>query len=464
MNLRRVALQFRDSWRLLGSCVLVGLLLAGLASVVQHKTYEATAEVLVSPNAPLQKADGVSEAYVAGLFTQQRAQTYVDLGTSPAVLDPVARQLGIPGGPDLAGHVTVTLVEPATALDRIKVTYNSPEMAADIANAIAAQLAAVVDRIERPNGGALPPVKLATASVAQPPTSPVSPKPALYLLIGLFVGLVVGVPLVLARMLLDRSVTESVGLADATGEAPLGVIGRHSSGGPVMREDPRSATADAFRKLRTAMQFALPEGSAHSVVVTGAQPGAGASTVAANLAVSVAEAGRQVILVDGNLRDPAVARLLGVAAGPGLGAVLAGDAELDAVLQSGGLPGLRVLPAAAEQTGALPGGPALVRVLERLEAQADLVIIDAPALLPFAEAADFAALADGVLLVVRFAQTGIDEVQQARITIAQVRSRMLGVVINAVPGRNPAGVVGAGVPPVAESPASSAPAAMRSAT
>ncbi|PZS33078.1 MAG: hypothetical protein DLM59_07025, partial [Pseudonocardiales bacterium] len=75
-----------------------------------------------------------------------------------------------------------------------------------------------------------------------------------------------------------------------------------------------------------------------------------------------------------------------------------------------------------------------------------------------------AAIADGVLLVVRYGATSIDEVQQARITAAQVRTKLLGVVINAVPGRDPASVVGAGVPPVAEAPTPSAPATLGSST
>ncbi|MDP9239651.1 MAG: Wzz/FepE/Etk N-terminal domain-containing protein, partial [Actinomycetota bacterium] len=334
MNLRRVALYFRDSWRLIGTCALAGLLLAGLVSVTQSKAYEATSEILVSPNVALSNADGVSSAYVAGLFTQQRAQSYVDLCTSSAVLNPVAKELGIKGAPDLAGHVDVKWVEPSTALVKIKVTYGSAQTAADIANGIAKELSVVVDRIERPRDGSTPPVKVATAAVAEVPTSPVRPKPTLYLLIGLFAGLAVGIPLVLARLLLDRTVTDSVALAEATGEPPLGVIGRHRSG-VVVRDEPRSPAADAFRKLRVSMQFALPAGSAHSVVVTGAQPGAGASNVAANLAAAAAEAGRQVILVDGNLRDPALSRLLGVESGTGLATVLAGDADLEAALRPG---------------------------------------------------------------------------------------------------------------------------------
>ncbi len=465
MNLRRVALHFRDSWRLIGICVLAGILLAGLASLVQAKSYEATSEILVSPNASLQRADGVSDAYVAGLFTQQRAQSYVDLATSSAVLNPVAAKLGITGAPDLAGHVNVQWVAPATALVKIKVTFGSAKTAADIANAVAEQLAVVVDRIERPTTGGPAPIKVGTAAVAEVPTSPVAPKPTLYLIIGLFAGLAIAVPLVLARLLLDRSVTDSVALAEATGEPPLGVIGRHKGAGVVVRDEPRSQAADAFRKLRVSMQFALPEGSAHSVVVTGAQPGAGASRVAANLAAAAAEAGRQVILVDANLRDAALSRMLGLDSGSGFGTVLAGDADLEAALRPGGSTGLRVLPAGAgADQGPLPGGSAVVRLLERLEALADLVIIDAPALLPYAEAAELAAIADGVLLVVRYGATSIDEVQQARITAAQVRTKLLGVVINAVPGRDPASVVGAGVPPVAEAPTPSAPATLGSST
>jgi capsular exopolysaccharide synthesis family protein len=180
------------------------------------------------------------------------------------------------------------------------------------------------------------------------------------------------------------------------------------------------------------------------VVVTGPQAGAGATTVAANLGLAMAEAGRKAILVDGNLADPGLSRLFGLGDTVGLREVLAGDAELAAALSPAVESGLLVLPAGRSTagSGSVLAGPLMVGLLERLEAQADVVIIDAPPVLPYAAAAELAAIADAALIVARFGRTKVEEVQQARVTLSQVGTPVLGVVVNAVPGRDPAAVIG----------------------
>ncbi len=459
MNLSRILRHVRNSWRTLAACVAVGLLLGGLASVLQSKTYEATAQVLVSPNVGLTGGGdpGVGDAYSAGLFTQQRAQSYVELATAPLVLGEAAKEVGVADRGDLEDSVTVEWIAPATSVLKITVVNASPEDAAALANGIADQLTAVVARIERSTTGQPAPVKVSTVRLAVPPESPKSPKPLANLVLGLMLGLLIGLPLVLARALLDRSVSDSAGLVEATGEPPLGVIGSSRAGGLLLREHPQSLAAEAFRKLRTAIRFARPEAAATSLVVTGPQAGAGASTVAANLALAMVEAGRRVIVVDGNLADPALSKLFGLADAPGLCEVLAGDAELETALATGGEAGLQVLPAGklAEGSGSVLAGPPMVGLLERLEAQADVVIIDAPSVLPFAAAAELAAIADAVLVVARYGKTKVEEVQQAWQTLEQVGTTVLGVVVNGVPGSNPAAVIGVAR---AQGPAETSPA------
>ncbi len=273
-----------------------------------------------------------------------------------------------------------------------------------------------------------------------------SPDLVVYLLVGLVAGLAIGFPLVLGRLLLRRGISDAEALSESTGEAPLGVIGAAPAGaGLILRDAASSPATEAFRKLRTSVQFAKPDAAARSIVVTGPRLAAGASTVAANLAFAAAEAGRKVVLVDGNLRAPALSELFRLKSLPGLANVLAGDADLTDALQQGGVPGLTVLPARSGtgEPGSLVAGPNMVKVLEELEAAADLVIIDAPPVLPYAEAAELAAIADAALLVARYRKTNVDDLQQARATLAQVGTTVLGVVINGVPERDRAAVVAA---------------------
>ncbi|MDQ6875980.1 MAG: polysaccharide biosynthesis tyrosine autokinase [Actinomycetota bacterium] len=448
MNFSRILVQLRNSWRLLTACALLGLLAGGAITLLHSKAYEASAEVLVSPNAPLSSGTpNIGDAYSAGLFTVQRAQSYVEVATTPDVLGPVADK--IHAKEDKVEAATVAAWVPGTSLVKITVTWANAKDAAVIANGAANQLAGTVDTIERARPGVPAVVKVTTVRPAKAPLAPVRSNLLSNLLVGLTVGLLIGIPLVLAKVLLDRSVTDGKALTQAIGEPPLGLIGDHGFGvNLLLREQPDSRPAEAIRKLRTAIQFAQPDAPARSLVVASPQPGGGSSTVAANLAVAVAEAGRRVVLVDGNMRFPAAGRMFGLKAGAGVTELLSGDADLAGALHGTDLPGLSILLAgqARKRPGSALAGPPMVALLERLEAQADLVIIDAPAVLPFAEAAELAAIADGALLVIRYGRTLIDEVRQAQAALSQVHANVVGVVINGVPGRNPDAVIGAGTP------------------
>lgn len=448
MNFSRILQQLRNSWRLLTACALLGLLAGAAITLLHSKAYEASAEVLVSPNVPLSSpTPNLSDAYAAGLFTLQRAQSYVEVATTPEVLGPVAAR--IHAKEDKVEAATTAAWVPGTSLVKITATWGNAKDAAAIANGAAAQLAGAVDTIERSRPGVPAVVKVTTIRAAKQPLAPVRSNLANNLLVGLIVGLLIGIPLVLAKVLLDRSVTDGKALTQAVGEAPLGLIGDHGFGvNLLLREQPDSRPAEAVRKLRTAIQFAQPDAPARSLVVASPQPGGGSSTIAANLAIAVAETGRRVVLVDGNMRFPAAGRMFGLKAGAGVIELLAGDADLAGALHATDLPGLSVLLAgrAGQRPGSALAGAPMVALLERLEAKADLVILDAPAVLPFAEAAELAAIADGALLVIRYGRTLIDEVRQAQVALSQVHANVIGVVLNGVPGRNPDALVGAGTP------------------
>jgi len=456
MTLNRILKHVRNSWRTLVICAVAGLVLGGLVTLIQEPTYEATSTVLLSPNGLGNVGPSLgADAY----FIAQRAQSYVEVATAPQVLGPAATKAGVDDLPE--SSVTVTWLTSAPANLEIAVRQPTALGAAAAANAVAEQLSIVVGGLERvPRAGGNASVRVSVARPASVPQSPVSPDPVVYLLVGLVAGLAVGFPLVLGGLLFRRGISDAEALSEATGEAPLGVIGAApSAAGLILRDAPRSLPAEAFRKLRTTVQFAKPDAAARSIVVSGPRLRAGATTVAANLALAAAEAGRKVVLVDGNLREPAVSKLLRLKDRPGLTDVLSGDVELTDALQAGGAPGLTVLTAGSGpgEPGSLLAGARMVTVLEELEAAADLVIIDAPPVLPYAEAAELAAIADAALLVARYRQTNVDELQLARSTLAQVGTTVLGVVINAVPERDRADVVKATQAPTGSTSAANQP-------
>ena len=202
----------------------------------------------------------------------------------------------------------------------------------------------------------------------------------------------------------------------------------------ITHTDPLSPASEAFRVLRTNLQFAGLDQPLKSVLITSASPGEGKSTTAANLAVTCTQSGMNVCLVDADLRRPTLHKSFRVKNWCGLTTALIGEGGLEAALQPGGLDGLTLLT-----SGPLPPNPAemlgsgrMVELLAELERRFDLVIVDTPPVLAVTDAAVLASRMDGVLLVVRSGQVPRQQVAQARDALAAVQARLLGVVLGAV--------------------------------
>jgi non-specific protein-tyrosine kinase len=199
--------------------------------------------------------------------------------------------------------------------------------------------------------------------------------------------------------------------------------------------EPRSAVAEAYRVLRTNLPFARPGEALSTLLVT--SPGAveDKSTVLANLAVVLAQSGRRVLVMDCDMRRPAQHRLFGLANDRGTSTLLAADGPPDGgAVQSTDVPGLTVLA-----SGPLPpnpaellGTPRMGEVLAALAARADIVLVDAPPVVPVTDAAEVAPLVDGVLLVLAAGRSRRDQTQRAREILDRVRARVLGVVLTGV--------------------------------
>ena len=199
-------------------------------------------------------------------------------------------------------------------------------------------------------------------------------------------------------------------------------------------EDPKSVTAEAYRILRTNLQFASPDQRLETILITSPGPGEGKSTVTANLATSLAQAGLQVIAVNADLRRPALHQFFQVRNTLGLTSVLVGQTTLDEALQQTMVPRVRVLA-----SGQIPPNPSellgsrrMQAVLNELRERADLVLIDAPPVVAVTDAGLLARLVDGCLLVISIGKTPRDMAVSAKEQLEQVGARVLGVVANRV--------------------------------
>ncbi|MFZ5915755.1 MAG: CpsD/CapB family tyrosine-protein kinase [Chloroflexota bacterium] len=200
--------------------------------------------------------------------------------------------------------------------------------------------------------------------------------------------------------------------------------------------DPRSPASEAYRTLRTNLEFFSLDAPIRTLLVT--SPGAeeGKSTVLANLAVTLAQVGKQVILADCDLRRPSQHALFGLDNTTGLTTMMLDEgAQSELPLRQSGVDGLRLLPAGptppnpAELLGSRRMKEALTALLE----QADLVLLDAPPVLAVTDALVLAVQTDGVLLVVKAGATRRDHVQQARERLERVNARVVGAVLNNAP-------------------------------
>jgi non-specific protein-tyrosine kinase len=200
--------------------------------------------------------------------------------------------------------------------------------------------------------------------------------------------------------------------------------------------DPRSPASEAYRTLRTNLEFTSLEHSLRSLLVT-SPAGAAKSDMVANLAVIMAEGGRKVILVDGDLRRPALhevfhldnARGLSELVSPGKG--LEQDGGVGALLQESGVDGLRVLTSGPlpQNPSVLLGAPEMRQAIDALTAQADLVLFSAPPVLAVTDASLLAAQVDGTLLVVRAGGTRREHVEQAKALLGKVKARLVGAAL-----------------------------------
>lgn len=460
LDVRLLWAVFVRNWWLL----VLGILASGAIAYALNATavplYTATAKVLVQGS----RTPGTPTASDIQA-NRQLAQEFADLITTRPILTLVAEDPAFPNGVSgLGGKIRVRT--PRTLM-HIDVTDPDPQQAALLANKVAtifieeferrqlsqiAQFQASLSQygIERDASiVAAQASTLSTLSVVEEaiePSTPSSPRTRRNVLLAALAGLLASGVLVLIREYLDDTVRSFERLGRFSGIPALSIIpqarvrkGSASSGVTLAKEGRRSSFVEAFKFLQTNLEFAkLGTEGLKSLVVTSSGPGEGKTTVASNLATSVAQEGRTVILVDTDLRRPALARVFGLQDHKGLSHVLLGAATLDEVLADTGVPGLRVVSA-----GLIPPDPTVVlrstrmkELVAELERRADLVIYDAPPLLAVTDPMLLGPLVDGALLVLAWSKTRRQALLRALEVLEHGGVPVVGAVLNKVQERD----------------------------
>lgn len=428
----------RKNWVIIVVATLVGIGVAAAWSLTRTPQYEAQSTVFVST----QSGSTIQDLQQGSNFTQSRVQTYTNLVTTPIVMNPVIAELGLGmTASELSAEVEASAAL-NTTLITITVTGADPVQAADVANALGASLKSVVERLETPNGTDTSPVRVERVKDALPPLSPSSPNVPLNLALGALVGLAIGIGVAVLRAVLDTRIRTPRDVEQVTDRPLIGAIAfdpKAKERPLIVHADPLSPRAESFRAMRTNLQFLETDEGRASYVITSSVPSEGKSTTTINLAIALADAGKRVALLDTDLRKPKIAEYLGIEGGAGLTDVLIGRARLADVMLPWGNRSLYVLPAGKipPNPSELLGSKSMLQLLEALERDVDVVLCDAPPLLPVTDAAILAKATSGAILVVSAGHTNRHQLSGAVDALNTAGAHIAGVAMTMVPTRGP---------------------------
>jgi capsular exopolysaccharide synthesis family protein len=455
VELRDYIRVLRNGWLIILVLVVVGVGVAALFSTLKAPTYTADSKVFVNTQVGGNAADLVQGQN----YSQDRITSYAGLVTTPAVLQPVIVGLHLNETPaSLANQISASAPTNTTLL-QIEATDQDAKMAADLANATAESLATVVTGLETTDADDnVSPVKLSRVQDAVVPQRPSSPNIPLNILLGLLVGLALGVAVAVLRETLDMRVRNEHDI-ELISDAPIvgGItFDPKASVRPlIVADDPFSNRAEAFRTLRTNLQFLnigddLEAATVNTVsggerargrsfVITSSLAQEGKSTTTANLGLALASTSSNILVVDADLRRPKLASYLGLEGAAGLTDVLLGRVDLADVVQRWGKTNLYVLPAGRvpPNPSELLGSKRMAKLIEMLEEQFDYILYDAPPLLPVTDAAVLSKNTTGSLVIVAAGRTHKAQLKSAVAAIEQVGSRVGGIVMTMVPTKGP---------------------------
>ena len=422
-------------WPTIVVFTLISIALSALLTVRATPEYASSAQLFVSTP----QSDS-NQAYQGGLFSQQRATSYARLLAGKEISKRVIDSLDLTMTPkELSSHVSASVI-PETVILEATVRDSDPEQARLLAEELSRQFVSYIAELETPEGEDIAPIKVAVVDSASAPTTAVSPKPFLNLILGALFGAIIGLLAAISRELIDNSVKSPDDLQRIIKTPVLGTI-------PFDKDVPENPLitslgthhprTEATRVLRTNLQFVEIDRDNQVIVITSSVPGEGKSTIVTNLAIALSQAGRRVALIEGDLRRPRISEYLGVEGSVGLTTVLIGRVELEDALQPAVTAGLDVLT-----SGALPPNPAEILqtkamgdLLGYLRERYDIVLVDAPPLLPVTDGALLAAAADGVILIIRHGRTTHDQVRNAVERVESVGGKLLGAVLNMTPAK-----------------------------
>lgn len=438
MTLQDYLRVLRERWLVVIAAVLIGLVSAGATWFLRPAEYTANLTLYVSS----QGGDSTSSAFQGAQLSQQRVTSYVELVSSRRVSEDVIASLRLnQTAESLSRQITATSALDSVLID-VTVADESPIRAAELANTVGSVFTELVDELERPvDSGGQQAVAVRVVQPAVAPSSPSSMGLPVMLALGLFAGVGLGVGGALARNALDTTVKSPDQLRELVRAPNLGNIAFDAAVPKrplTVHEDPQSPRSEAFRQLRTNLQFIDVDEPRKVIIVTSSLPAEGKTTTLANLAIALASTGQRVLAIEADLRRPKLSEMLGLERSVGLTSVLSGRADATQAIQqwSGGVDVLASGPLPPNPSELL-GSQQMSLLLNKLRQYYDTILIDTPPLLPVTDAAAVLPATDGAILTCRFQRTTREQVTRSAEALQAVSGQLLGTVLTMVPRTGP---------------------------
>ncbi len=272
---------------------------------------------------------------------------------------------------------------------------------------------------------------------AEPPAAPFAPNLVLNVSLAVIIGIILATAVAFLIEYFDDTLKTKEDVTRVLTASTLGEIGvvKNRNDKLITAAEPRSANAEAYRMLRSNIGFSSVDKPIKTILVTSASPSEGKSITAANLAVTMAQAGYRTVILDCDLRKPTQQKIFNLSNDVGLTNALLAHSTVQNFIRPVRVENLSVMP-----TGSLPPNPAellgsrrMAEMLSALEGEADIIVIDSPPVLAVADSAILSRMADGVLLVIDSGQTKRESAQRAKEALENAGARLLGVVLNRMP-------------------------------
>ena len=412
-------------WKLIVVIPLIAVAVSAIVSLfIITPQYTATTTLMVT-----RPAEAGQILYQDIQVSRQLVATYREIVHSRRVLETVIdnKELPLSVG-ELRDKVNVEAVRD-TELIKVDVTDPDPVLAREIANEVASVfMEKIIDIMQVEN--------VSVVDEAVLPGSPVSPRVSLNLAVAFVVGLmgIFGVTFMLEY--LDRTIKDPQEVQKRFDLPVIGVVPVVEGNKLFSLSDPRSPPAEAFRTLRTNIQYSSIDKPVKSILVTGANPYCGKTTISSNLGVTLARSGAKVLLVDADMRRPMLHKMFSIRSEPGLSSLIfKEELDLDDVVWKSEHKNLLVMP-----SGPIPPYPAEMLASQRMKMLAiefatrfDYVIYDSPPVIAVTDAAILANLVDGTIFVMNYGGVKWEEAADALEQLKKVNANMTGVVLNSVP-------------------------------